>query len=174
MNRIGIVVDATHCSTRTTLELCEGSSQPVVFSHVVPMGVRPHARNVTDDQMRACAATGGVVGINGVGIFLGENDASTEALARAIDYAVGVIGIEHVGLGLDYVFDADEFAAYIASNPATFPGEGGYTAGEPIRFVAPSQLANLTSALLDFGYRDADLRAVLGGNFLRVASEVWR
>lgn len=103
MNRLGMLVDATHCSRRTTFDLFEVSAAPVVFSHSVPRGVHAHDRNVSDEQLQACAATGGVVGINGVGIFLGENDASTEAVVRAVDYAVDLIGAEHVGVGLDYV-----------------------------------------------------------------------
>jgi membrane dipeptidase len=121
MNRLGIIVDATHCSRQTVFDLFEASSQPVVFSHSVPLGVRRHDRNISDDQMRGCAQTGGVVGINGVGIFLGENDSSTEALVRAVDYAVGVVGPEHVGVGLDYVFDQDELNEYLEKNRHTFP-----------------------------------------------------
>jgi membrane dipeptidase len=174
MNRLGILVDATHCSLRTTFDLFESSSQPVIISHSVPAGVRRHGRNVTDEQMRACAATGGVVGINGVGIFLGENDASTAALVRAIDYAVSVVGPEHVGLGLDYVFDQDELNAYLKRHRDTFPPGSGYGDFCPHRFVSPSQLPEVTAALLQLGYREADVRAILGGNFLRVASEAWR
>ena len=115
-----VLVDATHCSLRTTFELFETSSAPVVFSHSVPLAVRKHERNVSDEQMRACAATNGVVGINGVGIFLGENDASTRAIVRAIDYAVEVVGPAHVGIGLDYVFDQDE-AHLVPSNRIATP-----------------------------------------------------
>jgi membrane dipeptidase len=174
MNELGILVDATHCSPRTTFDLFEQSSAPVVFSHSVPMGVKTHARNVTDAQMRACAATGGVVGINGVGIFLDDPEAGTEALVRAVDYAVGIVGAEHVGLGLDYVFDQDEVKAHLERHRDVFPADGGYAASTPPRFVSPLQLPDLTAALLRLGYRDVDVRAILGGNFLRVASAVWR
>jgi len=173
MNRLGILVDATHCSPRTTYDLFELSSQPVVFTHSVAKGVKEHDRNITDDQMRACAATGGVVGVNGVGIFLGENDASTEALVRAVDYAVGVVGPEHVGLGLDYVFDQDELNAYLEEHRDTFPAGGGYGDYFPHRFVSPLQLPELTEALIGLGYDEAALRGILGGNFLRVAEQVW-
>jgi microsomal dipeptidase-like Zn-dependent dipeptidase len=173
LNELGILVDATHCSVRTTFDLFELSSAPVVFSHSVPVGVNAHARNVTDDQMRACAATGGVVGINGLGIFLGDNDASTEALVRAVDYAVGVVGAEHVGLGLDYVFDQDELNAYLEHHRDVFPAEGGYADFSPPQFVSPSQLPELTAALLRLGYDEVAVRGILGENFLRVASQVW-
>jgi membrane dipeptidase len=174
MNDLGILVDATHCSLRTTFELFELSSAPVVFSHSVPRGVKVHARNVTDAQMRACAATGGVVGINGLGLFLGDNDASTEALVRAVDYAVSVVGAEHVGLGLDYVLDQDELSADLEKHRDVFPADGGYADFQPQRFVSPLQLPELTAALLRLGYSEADVRAILGGNFHRVASLVWR
>lgn len=173
MNELGILVDATHCSRRTTFDLCELSSAPVVFSHSVPAGVKAHDRNVSDAQMRACAATGGVVGINGLGIFLGDNDASTDALVRAVDYAVDVVGPEHVGLGLDYVFDQDELAAYLEQHPDVFPAAGGYAGVRP-RFVSPLQLPELTVALLRLGYSEADVRGILGLNFARVASVAWR
>jgi membrane dipeptidase len=174
LNALGILVDATHCSLRTTFELFELSSAPVVFSHSVPTGVKVHGRNVTDAQMRACAATGGVVGINGLGIFLGDNDASTDALVRAVDYAVSVVGAEHVGLGLDYVFDQDELSAHLEQHRNVFPVVGGYADLAPPQFVSPLQLPELTAALLRLGYSDVDVRAILGANFLRVASAVWR
>jgi len=172
MNRLGVLVDATHCSLRTTFDLFEASSQPVVLSHSNPLGVHRHARNVSDDQMRACAATGGVVGINGIGLFLG-NDVSTEALLRAVEYAVDVVGPEHVGIGLDYVFDEDELAEFLERHKYTFPADGGYTAHGPFRVASPLQLPELTAALLEREYTESDVRGILGGNFLRVASQVW-
>jgi membrane dipeptidase len=171
MNRVGMLVDASHCSRRTTFDLFERSSAPVVFSHSIPSGVKSHPRNIDDEQLRACAATGGVVGINGVGIFLGENDASTDALIRAIDYAVELVGPDHVGLGLDYVFDQEELNAYLATNRDTFPAGSGYD-DVPMRFASPAQLPEVTAGLLDRGYGEPAVRAILGGNFLRVASEV--
>jgi membrane dipeptidase len=173
MNQVGMLVDATHCSRRTTFDLFELSSAPVVFSHSVPLGVKRHDRNVSDDQLRACAATGGVAGINGVGIFLGENDASTEALVRAVDYAVGVVGPDHVGLGLDYVFDQDELNTYLAENRDTFPPGSGYGEHLPHRFASPTQLRDVTEALLALGYPEDAVRRIMGGNWLRLAEEVW-
>jgi membrane dipeptidase len=174
MNRLGMLVDATHCSKRTTLDLFEMSAAPVVFSHSVPARVKVHPRNIDDEQLEACAATGGVVGINGVGIFLGENDNRTEAVVHAIDCAVDVIGPEHVGLGLDYVFDQDELNSFLRDNRDTFPAGFGYREFFPHKFVSPTQLPEITEALLDRGYRDAEVRGIVGGNFHRVASGVWR
>jgi len=173
MNDLGMLVDATHCSRRTVLDLCEQSQDPVIFSHSVPLGLRSHERNVSDDLMRVCAATGGVVGINGVGIFLGENDASTEALTRAVVYAVELVGPEHVGIGLDYVFDQAELNTYLSEHRDTFPPGSGYADFFPLRFVSPLQLPELTRELLARGYPANAVRAILGGNFARVAQLVW-
>lgn len=175
MNHVGMLVDASHCARRTTFDLFEHSTWPVIFSHSVPAGVHAHPRNVDDDQLRGCAETGGVIGINGVGIFLGDNTSSTEDLFRAVDYAVGVVGVEHVGIGLDYVFDLDETNDFVDADPDAFP-EAHFTAsdGSPTRFVHPRQLGDLSNVMARHGYSQSDVRAILGENFLRVATTVWR
>jgi membrane dipeptidase len=88
---------------------------PVIFSHSNPSAVRPHPRNISDALMRACAAKGGVVGINGVGPFLGDNDTRSDTFVRHVDYAVQMIGPQHVALGLDHVFDQAEVDAGMAA-----------------------------------------------------------
>jgi membrane dipeptidase len=172
MERVGMVVCCSHTGFRTTMEVMERAENPVIFSHSNPLGVWRHRRNITDEAIKACAATGGVVGINGVGYFLGRNDASSATVARHIDYVVNLVGPEHVGLGLDYVFDMQELLDYRAANPEVFPAEE-YGTGPPA-FVAPEQLPEITGELLQLGYRDVHLRAILGGNFLRIARRVWR
>ena len=146
----------------------------MIYSHSNLRRLWEHPRNITDEQAVECARTGGVVGINGVGIFLGENDASTEAVVRAVDYAVGVVGPEHVGLGLDYVFDQDELNTYLAENRDTFPPGSGYAESIPHRFASPTQLPEVTESLLRLGYPEDAVRAIIGGNWLRVAEQVWR
>lgn len=175
MNQVGMVVDASHCARRTTFDLFEHSTSPVIFSHSVPAGVHAHPRNIDDDQLRGCAQTGGVVGINGVGIFLGDNTSSTEDLFRAVDYAVEVIGVEHVGIGLDHVFDMEETSDFADADPEVFP-VAHFTAedGSPLRFVHPRQLRDLADVMIRHGYSPTDVRAILGENFLRVATSVWR
>jgi membrane dipeptidase len=174
MNRVGMVVDATHCSRRTTFDLFELSSSPVVFSHSVPATVKEHPRNIDDAQMLACAETGGVIGINGVGIFLGDNDATTRSLVRAIDHAVELVGSQHVGLGLDFVFDRTELTAFVNGSSNTFPAGYGYIEYGSLEFASPAQLPEVTGALIDRGYSTSDVRNILGGSFLRVANQVWR
>jgi membrane dipeptidase len=174
MNSIGMLVDATHCSRRTTFDLFDSSTAPVVFSHSVPSGVKEHPRNIDDQQILACAATGGVIGINGVGIFLGNNDASSQSVVRAIDYAVQLVGPEHVGLGLDFVFDRAELNAFVAANATTYPQGYGYTELGPLEFASPAQLPEVMTGLMGLGYSESAIGAIFGGNFLRVATQVWK
>ena len=99
MNRVGMLVDCSHTGYRTSMEVMEISTRPVVFSHSNPRSLWEHDRNIRDEQALACAATGGLVGVVGVGIFMGENDASTDALLRQIDFYAELIGPEHIGSG---------------------------------------------------------------------------
>ncbi|WP_433604930.1 dipeptidase [Dactylosporangium sp. CA-139114] len=172
MNAVGMVPDGSHCSVRTGLDLCEVSALPVVYSHSCMRALWDHPRNITDEQARACAATGGVVGIAGVGIFLGPNDPSMEALVRHIDYAVALVGPEHVGLATDYSFDHADLNAEMVANPSLFPE--CYTRWGPIRFMPPEGLLGVEAALLERGYPAEAVAGILGGNFRRVAALSWR
>jgi microsomal dipeptidase-like Zn-dependent dipeptidase len=172
LNAVGVVADGSHCSTRTGLDMCEVSEHPVIYSHSCMRTLWDHPRNITDDQARACAATGGVIGITGVGIFLGPNDASVDALMRHIDYAVDLVGPDHVGLATDYPFDHEDFNALLRDNPQLFPD--CYTRWGPIGFMPPEGLLTVEQALRDRGYPDDAVSAILGGNFHRVASRVWK
>jgi membrane dipeptidase len=166
MNATGIIPDGSHASVRTGLDLCRHSQRPVVYSHSNLRGVWEHPRNLTDDQARACADTGGVIGITGVGIFLGPNTASVEAMLTHIDYAVDLVGIDHVGLGSDYPFDADDFARELTDNPHLFPDD--YTRWGPIAFMPPEDTMALGHALLRHGYSRDDAAAITHRNFARV------
>jgi membrane dipeptidase len=143
----------------------------VIFSHSNPRALWDHERNIPDDLMQACARTGGVVNLNGIGIFLGNNDNSTETLLRHIDYAVELIGAEHVGLGLDYVFDQAELDEYVRSRPDIYPPEKGYGAG--IAMIEPERFPVIAEALLRKGYSETDVQGIMGHNNLRVAKRVW-
>lgn len=172
MARVGMVACCSHTGHRTTMDVMNYASQPVIFSHSNPRALHDHPRNIRDEAMRACAATGGVVGINGIGIFLGQNDNSTETFVRHVDYAVQLIGAEHVGLGLDYVFDAAELDDYLVSMASTFPEGFSYQAG--MKMIEPERLSDIVEALVKRGYPEPAIGGILGGNFMRVARDVWR
>jgi membrane dipeptidase len=172
MERVGMQVCCSHTGHRTVRDVFDVATRPVIFSHSNPSAVHAHPRNIPDDLIRACAATGGVVGINGIGSFLGRNDNRSETFAHHVDHVAQLVGAQHVALGLDYVFDTQELDDYLSKMAHTFPAELGYEKG--VRMVAPEQLEAIVQALQKLGYGDADLRAVLGGNLMRLARTVWK
>lgn len=172
MERVGMVVDLAHTGDRTALDICAIATRPVTISHSNPRSIKSHPRCVTDELMRACAATGGVLGISGVGIFLGDNDISTGAVVRSIERAVEVMGIDHVGLGLDYVFNIADLDEALKGQKDIWPAGYDYRPG--IGFVEPERILELTGALLARGFGEDGILKILGGNFLRVARKVWK
>jgi membrane dipeptidase len=173
MDRVGLIKDVAHTGYRTALEVCAMSKVPVTISHSNPRALTDHPRCVPDELMRACAATGGVLGISGIGLFLGNNDVSAQNIARSIDYAVEVMGIDHVGIGTDFgmsePFGAEpEFAKHRHTWPAGFGYEGG------IEFAPPERIGEVAELLLKRGYGEDAIGKILGGNFERVAEQVWK
>jgi membrane dipeptidase len=172
MERVGMLVCVSHTGHRTARDVFDVATRPVIFSHSNPSALHAHPRNVPDDMIRACAATGGVIGINGVGIFLGKNDIASATYARHVDHVVQLVGPEHVAVALDYVYDMRELEEYLEKMRHTFPPGLGYELGA--RFVAPEQLEEIVATLIGWGYRPDDLRRILGGNLMRLARAVWR
>lgn len=125
----------------------------------------------TNEQALACAATGGVVGITGVGVFLGPNDASLNAFLNHVDYAVELVGPAHVGVSTDFPFDVENFHRMLAKHPQLFPDS--YTRWGPIDFLPLEELVSVDDALRHRGYPEEHVAAILGGNFRRVADNVW-
>lgn len=171
MNRVGMTVCCSHTAERTAFEAMAASSRPAIFSHSNCAAVYPHPRNISDDLIRACAAQGGVIGINGIGDFLCPADEDiVDAYVRHLDHAVQVAGPAHVGIALDYVYDQQELVDYLKTMTHSFPD------GLPpeIRLVAPEDLPVIVARLIGLGYREADLAMILGGNWLRIADANWR
>jgi len=174
MERVGMVLCCTHTGYRTAREAMEYSKNPVIFSHSNPRKLRDHPRNIPDELIKACAATDGVVNINGVGLFLGDYDVSTEAVVRHVEYVADLVGPRHVGLGLDYCFDVvGETDSFMAANPQLFPPAWGYGAGM-MKTVEPERIPEIAEALLKRNWKDRDVAGLLGENNLRVARAVWR
>lgn len=173
MKRVGMVVCCSHTGHRTALDVIEAADNPVIFSHSNASAVHMHYRNIPDDLIKACAATDGVIGVNGIGTFLGENDCSPEAVVRHIDHIAQLVGPAHVGLGLDYVFDQQELLQALSEMRETFPEED-MDQYLPLRFMGPEGVLPVAERLLAMGYGEPDISGILGGNWRRVAKTVWR
>lgn len=172
MKRVGMIVCCSHTGHRTARNVFEAADNPVIFSHSNALAVADHYRNIPDELIRACAATGGVIGINGLGTFLGENDASAARVARHIDHVVQLVGPAHAGLGLDYVFDRQELADFLRTMRQTYPDDESYR--QPITMLPPTRIVEIVQALLDWGYPRDAITAILGENWRRVAAKVWK
>jgi membrane dipeptidase len=172
MERVGMQVCCSHTGHRTVRDVFEVATRPVIFSHSNADAVRSHPRNIPDDLIRSCAATGGVVGINGLGTFLGGTDNLVESYVRHVDHVVQLVGPEHVAVSLDHVFDTDELEEFLEKMQHTFPPGLGYE--DALEMVSPEDLEDIVEKLLGLGYGDEPLQAILGGNWMRLAREVWK
>lgn len=172
MVRVGMVPCCSHTGWRTVMQVMEHVPGPVIFSHSNAHALHNHPRNISDELIKACAAKGGVVGINGLSPFLGAGGNPVELMFRHIDHVVQLVGADHVGLGLDYVYDMKELEDFIKSRPDLFPPEKGYSAD--IGFAAPESIPALIDTMLDHGYSHETIVKIMGGNHLRVAAAVWK
>jgi len=173
VNRLGIIMDCSHTGYRTSLDIMETSLRPVVFSHSNPRALREHPRNIRTEQILACAATGGVVGINGIDLLLGEP--TPETMAAHVDHVAQLVGPAHVGIGLDFLFmpEVDDLPDTV-DRAFWWPPEAGYGSSfGSFKLFAPEQLPALADHLLAMGYSEEDVAGVLGGNFMRVARATW-
>lgn len=196
MNRIGMIVDLSHVSDETFYAALAVTTKPVILSHSSCRALDNHPRNATDDMLRALAKNGGVVGINFYSEFVDQkfrdamlarkkdllaqfnenarnqtsnpDEASRKSwdelrhytdgvprppfstLIDQIDHAVRVAGVDHVGLGSDF--------------------DGAPSTPEGVDSML--DMIKIAQALKDRGYKDDDIKKILGGNFLRVLREV--
>ncbi|HVJ36041.1 MAG TPA: membrane dipeptidase [Terriglobia bacterium] len=175
INRLGMLMDCSHSGRATALEIMEISTKPVIFSHANVQALVDHRRNIDDERIKACARTDGVVGVNGIGLFLGKS-VETSAFIRHIDYLAEHIGTRHIGIGIDYAFDS-KTPGHSDLPPGErrekwWPREAGYGSGT-FGCIPPERLPEIADALSQRGYKDDEVIAILGGNFLRVAEATW-
>jgi membrane dipeptidase len=177
VNAAGMLMDCSHTGRTCSLEIMAASNQPVIFSHANPLALVEHGRNITDEQIRACAATGGIVCVSGVSRFLGVEAPVAADVARHAAYVANLVGIEHVGIGLDNGFSQPELND---RPPGDFdasywwPKSAGY--GQAISGMHYAPIATwqvLPEALRAAGMSVAETELVMGGNMLRVAGQVW-
>jgi membrane dipeptidase len=174
----GMLMDCSHTGRRCSLDIMAASSQPVIFSHANPLALQEHGRNISDEQIKTCAQTGGVVCISGVSGFLGSASPSAQDIARHAAYVANLVGAQHVGVGMDNSFRQLE----LDDNPPGnfdadywWPKSAGYQRGvAPMTYPPINTWQLLPDALSDVGMAADEIAMVLGGNMLRVATQVWR
>ena len=175
MNRLGILIDLSHCGPRTSMEAIEVSQEPVAFTHANPIALADHPRNKTDEALKALAAKGGVVGVATLPAMLtGQKHATLDDYLAAIDYMVNLLGIDHVGLGPDFMEDMpEEILASALKGLSTSEKEKYFSTKVIQGFESISECPRVTSELLSRGYSMGQVEKIMGGNWLRLYEEVW-
>ncbi len=163
LNQLGMVVDVSHCGRQTTLDVCEMSKFPVTANHANAEAITEHNRNKSDEELRAIAATGGVVGAVTVGRFLRRGDdlmagGEIDDLIAHIDYMVNLIGIDHVGLASDCWIDGVQVYEYDTTDKY---------------LNSYGRWKHVVRRLHKMGYSKENLKKLLGLNFLQVYQKVW-
>jgi membrane dipeptidase len=177
MNRLGMLIDLSHCGDATTMETISKSKDPVAFTHANARALCSHPRNKTDEQIVALARKGGVIGVTPHYLFVSDDGAPTlEKLLDHVDHIVRLVGVDHVGLGLDFIEGKEVLPhrrIWRARRPdifGNFPDVPTNPFAEGLESI--SKLPNLTEGLAKRDYSEEDIRKILGGNFLRLFAEV--
>ena len=178
MNRVGMVVDVSHCGDRTTLDAFEVSKKPVLITHSnCRVLVNGHPRCKTDEAIRKLAAQGGVMGITGVRMFVKADEPTTvENVLDHFDHVKNLVGAEFLGVGSDidlFGYDAmppKERAALHASYKSTY----GFRDKDDIEGLNhPRRMFDLTEGLIRRGFTNDEIHGILGGNSRRVLGKIW-
>ncbi|MEV8639160.1 dipeptidase [Streptosporangium sp. NPDC051023] len=168
MERLGMIFDVSHLSASGVAHVLELATRPIMATHSSARALRDHHRNLSDEQIRAIAATGGVVCVNFLPAFLSDDPAeyTVDRLVDHIEHIVSVGGIDHVGLGPDFIREVmhdvtppccEAFGFSGLDVMATIPGLAG-----------PAGLSSVTDALLKHGFADEEIVKILGDNVLRL------
>jgi membrane dipeptidase len=167
MNRLGMLIDISQSAPATVDDAFAFSQQPVIASHSNCAGLHPHRRNLTDQQLRDLARNGGLIGLTSYPAHVHDGLPELRDFMDQVDYAVRLMGIDHVAIGLNIVVHTPEEAeAFYRRSNIEFS-----------QFHLPGledvdRLPNVTSALLERGYGEAEIAKIMGGNVLRVIDQV--
>jgi membrane dipeptidase len=189
------VLDLAHCGVRSSLEAIEASEEPVVITHAGIGALVQTPRSISDEQIEAIAASGGVVGVTSFAPFNwdgGSERPHIQNFLDAIEHAVRVAGIDHVGIGTDHVVEPGGYPQAVRDHAASQygpydPGNlersrrlfgevmAGISRDDQLEgFAGMQHMPRVTQGPLDHGFSEEDVQKVLGLNFLRVFRTVWR
>lgn len=166
MNRLGIIIDVDHLSRPAMRDTLALSTKPVLSGHNAAKAIANRMSNFSDQEIRAIADKGGVLGVHFMTHKLTgtmQPQATMDDVLRQIDYIVNLAGIDVLGLGPDYIYDPDgAFVRNTGQSELSF-AKGLENSGE---------MLNLTRALVAHGYDDTGIKKILGENLLRLFREV--
>lgn len=185
MNKVGLLIDCSHCGDQTTLDTVEWSEKPIVLSHIGARALWDSRRLAPDQVLEAVAAKGGVIGIEAAphSTLTERHPVHTlESFMEHFEYVKGLVGIDHVGFGPDTVYGDHvglhrTYAAALSLKESKGTGKAGQSYDEA-EYVAglenPTEgSTNLVRWLVKHGYSDEDIAKVMGGNALRVMDAAW-
>ena len=184
LNRLNMAVDCAHTGVQTSFDAIEASEAPVIISHANVRAVHDSRRNVADDLVKAIAETGGVIGTVGFPPLLAwEGQPSMDKFIDDIAYKADLVGIDHVGLGIDYYLGQhlveDLESATRRYNGLVAAGQWRPDEYPPPPYIfpngieTPQTLYNLGPALAARGFTEEEMKKILGGNWLRVLGQIW-
>lgn len=191
-NRIGVTIDLSHASLRTTFEAVEVSEKPCIVSHIGVAAKVPGPRSLPDDAMLAVAERGGVIGVTTFPKVHWRGQGrrpSFDDFLESLEHVIDLVGIDHVGFGTDYAAEVGSYPQWVIRylsetyapyrGPSINPGLEAALGGIDIHdeqldgFAGSHHLPRLTESLLKRGYGRDDVKKVLGGNFMRVFEDTW-
>ena len=180
MNRIGVIPDCAHSGWQTSLEAAQASGKPVVASHTTCAKLFPHIRSKPDAVIKAICDTGGYIGICCISRFL-RREGDINTLLDHIDHVAKTFGPEHVTLGTDVAYRSQNSGIEQKKVPprgrrrkefrSLWPADGFRPTAQARASIAWTNWPLFTVGLVQRGYSDADIRKIIGGNVLRVATE---
>ena len=171
MNQLGMAVDVSHASFRTTMDAIHFSQAPVTFSHNAAYTLRPTPRTRNDEELSACAEKGGLIAITAVPNALSDDPKQTiDCVLDHYDYMVKLVGVDHVGIGTDTNI-GDHVAFHrvmLGRDPEQLPAP--YLNG----LESPADGKNIIRGLIRRGYSDDEVKKLAGGNALQFFRRVMR
>jgi membrane dipeptidase len=164
-NRLGMIVDLSHMNREGFFQTLDVATAPLLVSHANACGMLKNPRNLDDEQIKAIAKQGGLVGILALPERVGEGEVGVEDILKHMDYMIRLVGIEHLALGMDFVkYDG----------PRTLKDRHHPLHKDPLikGFEEIEDLPNLLDGLQRHVYKDDEIRMILGGNYLRVLKTI--
>ena len=181
MNRVGVLCDLSHVGEITAAETIDHSDHPCAITHCLPQALKDVPRNKSDALFKRCADKGGVIGVSlfAPGLAAG-NEATVKDVVDAIAYMIDLVGEDHVAIGTDFSLNRprpgpwQEWANRDKGSARVLTGFATAKISKPEGIRRIDEFPNLTAEMVARGWLAARVKAVLGGNWLRLLDEVWQ